>query len=155
MYTVIISDRGRFRIIFFGRDHIYLYAYLHFYFLWWSSDTFYPRIIFTTFPAFFFSTGILKNIFYTCHFTEYVTWTTLWWSILSLKYHCLDSHVQQVLFGISFYTYDFTECMTCSRVWWTHSFTEMTLLWFNELLAFLKICFKHMPFRSVVGITKW
>lgn len=64
MYTVIISDRGRFRIIFFGRDHIYLYAYLHFYFLWWSSDTFYPRIIFTTFPAlFFFQLAFLKISF--------------------------------------------------------------------------------------------
>lgn len=64
MYTVIISDRGRFRIIFFGPDHMYLYAYLHFYFLWWSSDTFYPRIIFTTFPAlFFFQLAFLKIYF--------------------------------------------------------------------------------------------
>lgn len=118
MYTVIISDRGRFKIIFIGHDHIHLYAYLHFSFLWWSSDTFYPRIIFIpeSKSIIFFSTGFLKNIFYTCHFTEYVTWTTLWWPILSLKYHCLDSHVQQVLFGTSFYTDNFTECITCSRV---------------------------------------
>lgn len=72
--------------------------------------------------------------------------------ILSVRWHCLNAQMQLVLLGIFFNTCDFTEHITCGTVWWTHPFTEITLLWFKELLALLETCFKHVFLHSAIHV---
>lgn len=123
-----------------------------FIFLWWSPDTFYPRVVFITFPVWFFLTSTLRNIFYTCNFAECATCTTVYWRHSFTEITCLDAYVQLVLLGISFYTCDFPEHITYSTGWWTHSLTEITLLWLKELLALLETRFKYVSLQSVTHV---